>query len=311
MQNCSPKQDAGLLNGVRNMIPAWVNRDEYPFTPQEFPLTMGRMRYVDEGSGTPLVMVHGNPSWSFEFRDLIKHFRPTHRCIAPDHIGFGLSDKPLDWSYLPQQHAENLDKLLESLDLHKITLMVSDWGGPLGLSYAIHHPERVENIIITNTWMWSVREDWYYQAFSGFMGGSVGRWLIRQYNFFARTVVKSVYGDKSKLTPDIQQHFLMQLANPSEIKGCWVFPKQIIAASTWLENLWSQRERLQGKVKLIAWGEKDIAFRKKELNQWAAAFPGAQVVRYADAGHFLADEKPEALIDTLANADWFDRIENG
>jgi haloalkane dehalogenase len=287
------------------MIPAWLNRDEYPFTAKEFALVMGIMRYVDEGSGTPLVMVHGNPSWSFEFRAIIKHFRPTQRCIAPDHIGFGLSDKPLDWTYLPQQHAENLENLLESLDLDQLNLMVGDWGGPIGLAYAIHHPEKVENIIITNSWMWSVKADWYYQAFSGFVGGPVGRWLIRHYNFFAQTIVKSVYGDKNKLTPEIHRHFLMPLAKPAERKGCWVFPKQIIAASTWLEGLWSQREQLQGKVKLIAWGEKDIAFREKELKQWTAAFPDAQVVRFADAGHFVADEKSEALIKALTHADWF------
>jgi pimeloyl-ACP methyl ester carboxylesterase len=144
---------------------------------------MGTMRYLDEGDGKPFVMVHGNPSWSFEFRHLIKAFAPTHRCIAPDHIGFGLSDKPADWGYLPQQQAENLETLLEALDLHEITLIFSDWGGPLALSYAINHPERVKNIIVTNSWLWSVRRDWYYQGFSGFMGGPIGRFLIRRYNF--------------------------------------------------------------------------------------------------------------------------------
>jgi hypothetical protein len=81
--------------------------------PRKFPLPMGTMRYLDEGDGKPFVMVHGNPSWSFEFRHLIKAFASTHRCIAPDHIGFGLSDKPADWGYLPQQQAENLEALLE------------------------------------------------------------------------------------------------------------------------------------------------------------------------------------------------------
>ncbi len=111
------------------MKSTWINQDEYPFTPKEFSLPMGTMSYVDDGSGDPLVMIHGNPSWSFEFRALIKHFSKTYRCIAPDHIGFGLSDKPTGWDYLPKHQAENLEKLLESLNLENITLIVGDWGG--------------------------------------------------------------------------------------------------------------------------------------------------------------------------------------
>jgi pimeloyl-ACP methyl ester carboxylesterase len=281
------------------MTKSWIDRKEYPFTPKEFALPMGTMSYVDEGEGEPIVMIHGNPSWSFEFRELIKHFSKTHRCIVPDHIGFGLSDKPTNWDYLPKQHAENLDDLLELLDLKNITLLVGDWGGPIGLSYAIKHPERIKNIIITNTWMWSAKSNWYYQGFSGFVGGAIGRWLIQKYNFFTKTILKTIYGDKRKLTPKIHQHFLMPLANPAERKGNWVFPKQIIAASDWLDELWSQRDLLQGKIKLIAWGMKDIAFREKELKHWMAHFPDAKVLRYVGAGHFLAEEEPEALIEEI------------
>lgn len=280
------------------MIPAWINTEEYPFIPKKFAQPMGTMRYVDEGRGDPFVMVHGNPSWSFEFRALIKHFAQTHRCIAPDHIGFGLSDKPADWTYLPQQHAENLERLLESLNLHNLTLIFDDWGGPIALSYAIKHPEKVKNIIVTNTWLWPVNDDWYYRAFSGFMGGPIGRWLIRRYNFFAWSVVKVAYGDKSKLTPEVHRHFLQALPE-GQRKGSYVFPKQIIGATDWLAGLWNQRQKLDGKVKLIAWGMKDIAFREKEMRRWAAAFPTAVVVRYSNAGHFVAEEEATALINHI------------
>ncbi len=281
------------------MVPTWIDRNEYPFSPKQFTLPMGRMSYVDEGEGESLVLVHGNPSWSFEFRALIKHVSATRRCIAPDHIGFGLSDKPADWDYLPRQHAENLEQLLASLDLRDITLVVGDWGGPIGLSYAIRHPEMIKHIVVTNTWLWSVNDDWYYRAFSGLVGGPIGRRLIHRYNVFARTILKATFGDKSKLTPEIHRHFIQPLARPEERKGSWVFPRQIIAASDWLADLWAQRDRLKGKIKLIAWGMKDIAFREKELNHWAQHFPSARVVRYADAGHFLAEEKSAELIEEL------------
>ncbi len=164
--------------------PSWLDRVDYPFASHAFDVPAGRMHYVDEGAGKPVVFVHGNPSWSWQFRNVINALRGSHRCVAADHLGFGLSDKPASFSYRPEDHAKNLALLLDSLDLKDVTLVVNDWGGPTGLAWALDHPERVSNLLITNTWMWSVRDDWYYQAFSGFMGGAVGRALIRRRNFF-------------------------------------------------------------------------------------------------------------------------------
>jgi haloalkane dehalogenase len=280
-------------------VPGWVDRHEYPFAAHYFPTDAGRIHYVDEGSGSPIVFVHGNPAWSFEFRNLIKPLSGAHRCLAPDHLGFGLSDKPLDWSYLPTAHAENLERFLESLDLHDLTIYGQDWGGPIGLSYAIRHPERVRALVVSNTWLWSVRRDWYYQAFSKFIGGPIGRSLIRRRNFFAKTVMRMAYGDRRRLTPAIHQHYLRPLEVPLERKGCWVFPKQIVGSSKWLATLWSQRERLRGRKFLFAWGMKDIAFREKELQRWCEAFPEGKAVRYPDAGHYLAEEKPQELTSEI------------
>lgn len=277
-------------------IPEWVDRSLYPFEPKIFPLDIGTMSYVDQGSGKPIVMVHGNPYWSFEYRTLIRHFSTGYRCIAPDHIGFGLSDKPIDWDYLPEHHAANLEALLESLDLTKITLVINDWGGPIGFSYALRHPERIERIVVTNTWCWPVDDDWYYRAFSGFVGGPIGRTLIRRNNFFARSIARAVYGDKSRLTPDIHRQILSPLAKSEERKGTWVFPGQIVGSTEWLRDLWAQRELMYDKVKLLVWGMKDIAFREKELNRWAIAYPEARIVRLSDTGHFVADENADGLI---------------
>lgn len=279
--------------------PDWLDRQEYPFEGRTHASPAGRMHYLDVGKGSPIVFVHGNPSWSYEFRHVIRALSDSHRCIAPDHIGFGFSDKPADWSYLPADQADNLAHLLDALDLQDMTLVVGDWGGPLGLSYAIRHPERVKALVITNTWLWSVKDDWYYQAFSGFMGGAVGRWLIRRYNFFANMVVRMAFGDKRKLTPAVHQHYLLPLANPAERKGNWTFPKQIVGASAWLEELWQARGALADKRVLIAWGMKDIAFREKELKTWMAAFPDARVLRFEDAGHFVAEEKPVELVAAM------------
>jgi len=278
---------------------AWINPDLYPFTAKTFQLDMGTMRYVDEGEGQPIVMVHGNPSWSFVYRKLIVGLSDKYRCIAPDHIGFGQSDKPFDWSYLPSEHAQNLDSLLTSLDLNDITLVVQDWGGPIGLDYAIKHPERVKRLVIMNTWLWDVRDDWYYQAFSGFVGGFVGRFLCRHWNFFVRVVVPMAYGNRQLLTKELHRHYFDALPTGESRKGSWVFPKQIIASGDWLADLWSKRERIVDKPVMISWGMKDIAFRENELRRWQEFFPQAQVTRFEAVGHDVQDEAGEMMVSLI------------
>ena len=115
----------------------WLNEQEYPFKPHYFDVGPGRIHYVDEGSGETVVMVHGSPVWSFIYRHLIKGLQANYRCIALDHLGFGLSDKPQKWIYTPEAHSDNLTKLIEHLQLKDITLVVHDFGGPIGLHYAI------------------------------------------------------------------------------------------------------------------------------------------------------------------------------
>ncbi len=269
----------------------WIDRDEYPFKSNFIQLEMGKMHYIDEGSGEPIVMLHGNPTWSFLYRHLVKGLSGKYRCIAMDHIGFGLSDKPKKWSYLPKEHAKNFYQLIEKLNLRDITIIVQDWGGPIGLSYAVANPDNVKRIIIMNTWMWSVKGDPHFERFSKFIGGAFGRFLIKRFNFFVRIVMKMVIGDKSKLPKSIHRHYIKPLKYPGERKGCFVFPKQIIESSDWLDSLWSQRGKIKDKPALILWGLKDIAFREQELNKWADLFSNSTVIKFEDAGHFLQEEK--------------------
>lgn len=279
--------------------PAWLDRSEYPFAPHYLNVGAGRMHYVDEGSGSPVLMVHGNPTWSFLYRHLIKQLRPRHRCVAPDHLGFGLSDKPSEWTYLPEDHARNLAALVEALGLKGITLVVHDWGGPIGLSYALENPENVERIIVMNSWAWPVNRDPYYIAFSSFMGGPLGRFLIRRYNFFARVIMRKAFGNPTKLTEHVHQHYLRPLDRPEDRRGCAVFPKQILGSTAWLRSLWERNDQLNAKPKLIVWGMRDIAFREQELRRWKSAFPDARVVRLGTVGHFVQEEAPEELREAV------------
>ena len=277
------------------MDTAWIDRNAYPFASHFLDVGPGRLHYVDEGSGAPIVMVHGNPTWSFLYRHLIRALSGEFRCVAPDHLGFGLSDKPAGWSYRPEDHANNLAALIDSLGLRDITLVVQDWGGPIGLAYAIAHPDRVARLVIMTTWMWPVDEDRYYVAFSKIMGGRLGRFLIRRFNLFARVVMKRSYGDRRRLTPEIHEHYLRALGTPGERVGCATLPGQILGATSWLGGLWARRAALADKPALIVWGMKDIAFREKELNRWIEALPQAEVVRLSAVGHYLQDEAPDEV----------------
>ena len=282
------------------VTPDWLNRTEYPFPCKTFKVEAGRLNYVDEGEGEPIVFVHGNPDWSFSYRNLIKHFSNKNRCIAIDHIGFGLSDKPCDWTYLPEDHATNLSLLLEELDLSNITLVVNDWGGPIGLSYAILNPDRIKKIVLFNTWCWPTNDDWYYQLFSKFMGGPIGRLLVRRNNFFVNGVVKMAYGDKSKLTEEIQRHYAKPFEIPAERKGSWIFPKEIITSGKWLGQLWSKIDLIKDKPVLILWGNKDIAFRDKELKKWMRTLTDFKLQVFENAGHYPHEEQPAKVVELIS-----------
>jgi len=177
--------------------------------------------------------------------------------------------------------------------------MVYDWGGPIGLSYALGHPDRIRNLVISNTWMWSVNHVLRFILFSSFVGGPIGRYRIRKSNYFVEKVMPSAFGDPGKLSRAIHAQYRHALANPADRKGCSVFPRQILRSSKWLAGLWDRRNGLAGKRVLLAWGMKDVGFGKKELGRWIGLFPNATVVRYPEGGHYLAEELPNELIGAM------------
>jgi len=281
------------------IYPNWLDRKEYPFKSNFFESPNGKIHYIDEGQGDPIVMLHGNPGWSFEFRNIIKELSKTHRCIALYHIGFGLSDKPYDFDYLPISHAKNFELLMDSLGLSNITMTFNDWGGPIGLAYAIKHPEKFKKLVIMNTYLWSVEDDPYYQKFSGMMGGSIGRFMIKNFNIFAKFFLKKVVGDPRKLPKHIHKHYYMHLATPQDRKGCYTFPREVVGSGPWLESLWKQRDRINSIPATFVWGMKDIAFREKELNHWVENWNDPKVIRLPDVGHYPQEESPEDVIRAL------------
>jgi pimeloyl-ACP methyl ester carboxylesterase len=271
-----------------------VDRTMYPFRPHHLEVEGGRLHYVDEGEGPPVVLVHGTPVWSFVYRHLIADLSRTHRVVAPDHLGFGLSDKPAEADYRPAAHARNLERLIEALGLRDVVLVVHDFGGPIGLSYAVEHPENVRALVLLNTWMWSLAGTPAERA-SRMLSGAVGRFLYRRLNLSPRVLLPTLFADRSRLTPEIHRHYVDAFPSPAERQAPWVFARELMGSSGWYEGLWRRRDRLAGLPALVLWGMKDSAFRPDALARWREALPGARVVELPDAGHFVQEEAPEEV----------------
>lgn len=281
--------------------PDWVSDDLFPFESKFFTTPSGhRMHLVDEGAGEPIVFVHGNPAWSFEFRHLVKGLRSDFRCIAPDHIGFGLSsrnDRRRD--HHPAALAREFTALIDYLDLSDITLFLTDWGGPIGLDFARKQPDRLKRIVIANTWCWPVADDIHFKSFSFLMSSWVGQYLIRHRNFFVNRVMPKAVGNKAVLAPEIMAHYRMAMPTPDARSASAALPGHIVGATDWLRSIWSERAAFVNYPALILWGLEDIAFRKKELDRWKSELSDAESHELQGCGHFLAEEAPEKLVEAL------------
>jgi pimeloyl-ACP methyl ester carboxylesterase len=274
------------------LIPGWVDRREYPFEPRELDVEGGRLSYVDEGEGAPMVMVHGTPTWSFLYRHLIRELSPRYRCVAPDHLGFGLSDRPADWSYRPEDQGRNLARLIETLGLKDITLAVHDYGGPIGLAYALDHPENVRRLVLFNTWMWSFAGDRRVAWPARILGGRLGRYLYEKRQFSVRVMLRHAVADRRRYTREVEQHYLQALDG----HATWIYARELLGSGAWFDSLWVRRDRIARIPTILIWGMKDPAFARY-LPRWRQVFEQAEVVQLADCGHAPPEERaPESLL---------------
>jgi len=283
--------------------PAWLDRSAYPFAPRFADMSAGRMHYVDEGQGETLLFVHGTPTWSFEFRHVIKALAPQYRCVAPDHLGFGLSERPAGFAYTPEAHARALAEFVERLGLDRITLVVHDYGGPIGLPLALDGAARVSRLVLINTWMWPFDDYPDMKKKGRLAGGAFGRWMYTHLNASLRILAPSAYGDRRKLTPEIHRQYL-EVFRDKDARGrvLHALARAINGSRDYYARLWAQADRLKELPALIIWGMKDVAFKPDFLQRWTVLLPSARVVRLADSGHWPHEEEPVAVVNALR--DW-------
>ena len=277
----------------------WLDRDAFPFPIHELPLEPGVLRYAGAGEGEPVLLVHGNPSWAFMYRAQMRDLAAAgYRVIAPDHLGFGLSDKPPDWTYRPDQHAANLGALVDHLGLEDVHLVVHDWGGPIGLGWALEHPEKVKSLTILNTWMWRLDGEAEARRFSGTLSSLPAQFLIRRADAFVRVLMPLAFYDKSKFRA-VASQYRGPFTGAADREGVAMFPRSLMLASEWLGGLWERRAEIADKPTLFVWALKDPVFRKKALERWKELFPDARYVLVPKIGHYVAEEMGESLSPLL------------
>lgn len=269
---------------------------QYPFQPRYFEVDGHRLAYLDQGQGTAVVMVHGNPSWSYLYRNLVVHLQDRYRCIVPDHLGCGFSDKPQDAPYRLANHLENLERLLDRLAIKRCVLVVHDWGGAIGMGWAGKHVDRVAGVVVLNTA--AFRSSRIPLRIAVCRWPILGELLVRGLNGFAGAAIFMAVS--KRMRPEVARSFLAPY-------DCW---HNRIAVHRFVEDIpmqsnhpsWSTLldieeglRNLQQVPMLLCWGGRDFCFNDWFYEQWQRRFPQAEAHYYKDAGHYVLEDALEEI----------------
>jgi haloalkane dehalogenase len=285
-----------------------IPRDLYPFEGRYLDLDGLRLHYLDEGTGEAVVAVHGNPTWSFYYRDLVRELRNDYRVIVPDHMGCGLSDKPRDgaYDYTLSRRIEDFGRLMEDLSLDDISLVVHDWGGMIALAWAVEHPERIKRLVIFNTaafglpktkgfpWqLWLVRDT------------PIGPFLVRGLNAFARGATRLACTRK-RLPKKVRDAYCAPYDSWSDRIATLRFVQDIPLRPgdrgfDIVSNTAAQLEEFRDRPVLVCWGGRDFVFDHHFLAEWQRILPDANVHRFADCGHWVLEDASEEVIPLIRN----------
>ena len=271
----------------------------YPFQSRWFDSSQGRIHYIDEGSGSPLLLCHGNPTWSFLYRDIVVVLRDRYRCIAPDYLGFGLSDRPSAFGYKIDEHAQVVGEFVDHLGLDGYLTMGQDWGGPISMAVAVERADRVRGVILGNTWFWPTDEIGM-KIFSRVMSSPPMQYAILRRNFFVERLIPA--GTQHRPSAAVMEHYRAVQPSPDARRGVAEMPKQILAARPLLARL--AREvpaKLGAKPALLVWGMKDFAFRPGPMiPRMRETFPDHVLVELPGAKHFIQEDAPDQIAGAIA-----------
>jgi pimeloyl-ACP methyl ester carboxylesterase len=276
----------------------------YPFASHFFDRDGLRLHYLDEGTGDPVVMLHGNPTWSYYYRNLVAALKGRFRCIAPDHIGCGLSDKPQPprYDYSIKSRVDDLTALLDHLGVREnVTLVLHDWGGMIGMAWAARHVAAVKRLVILNTAAFHLPKAKRF-PFRLWLGRStrLGAWLIRSRNAFARHAA-NVAVKRKPLPPDVREWYLRPYDSWENRVAVLKFVQTIPLVPTdpgydIVSEPDAVMPRLADKPALICWGMKDFVFSPEFLAEWRRRLPRGEVQAFADCGHYVLEDAADEVI---------------
>lgn len=270
----------------------------YPFESRWFDSSRGRVHYIDEGEGPPILFCHGNPTWSFLYRDIVVALRHRFRCIAVDYLGFGLSERPAGFGYTVAEHAAVVGEFVDHLGLDGYVTMGQDWGGPVGLAVAVERADRVRGVILGNTWFWPT-EELSTRLFSKVMSSRVMQWAILQRNFFVERLIPA--GTEILPKEAVMDHYRRVQPDAAARVGVAVLPKELLAARPLLDRLAREVPALLGgKPALVVWGMRDVAFRPgPAIPRLRATFRDLVVVELPTAKHFIQEDAPQRIAQAI------------
>lgn len=276
--------------------------EDYPFEGRFLDLDGIRMHYLDEGDGPPVVMVHGNPTWSYYYRHLVLALRESHRVVVPDHIGCGLSDKPGEdaYPYRLERRVEDLERLIDHAELDgKVTLVVHDWGGMIGMAWAVRHPERVERLVILNTSGFHLPAGKRVPLSLRLSRSVLGAFLVRGLNLFCRGALRYC-ATQRRLTPGERRAYLAPYDSWDHRLAVHRFIQDIPIRPTdsgydMVSEIQAGLEHFRDTPTLLLWGMRDFVFDPSYLEEWERRMPHARVHRYEGAGHYVLEDARDEI----------------
>ena len=291
--------EQGNVGPVEIGFPAWLDRSIFPFRDRLLEIDGCRVHYVEEGDGPPLLLLHGNPTWSFLYRDVIKGLRGRFRCVALDYPGFGLSTARAGYGFTPAEHADIVERFLLTLDLSDVTMMVQDWGGPIGLGVASRHPERFRALVIGNTWAWPVNGEPRFELFSRLVGGPIGGFLIRNFNAFVNVLIPA--GTMRRKPPkEVMAAYRGPFPTRASRRPTHIFPREILRSRDYLAEVERGLGLLETLPALILWGDRDVAFREAERTRFEQTFPEHHSAILRGAGHYIQEDAADEIVEAIA-----------
>ncbi|MFI6212342.1 alpha/beta fold hydrolase [Nocardia brasiliensis] len=280
--------------------PAWVDDSLFPFESRFVQIDGHSVHYVDEGSGPTLLLLHGNPTWSFLWRDVIRALRADFRCIALDYPGFGLSTPEPGYGFLPEEHAAVVTAFVDALDLDGVTLVGQDWGGLIGLAAVQRRPGVFDRLVLADTWAWPVNGVFHFEYFSRIFGGPPGRFLARHLNFVVNVFIPLGH-KRRKPTAAEMAHYRRPMNTPARRKATAVFPRSVLSSRAFFAELAAGHAAIAHLPTLIVWGDADIAFRPQERERLEATFPDHTTVIVKGAGTYVESDAPEEFLTAFRN----------